>query len=297
MKNKLSSKRMLSIILHVLFFVVTIIWVYPLIWAISSSLKTNRELYSGSVSPLPAGFEWSMLNPSNWSMLSEIFHFENYANAWYVASFSTYFMNTVIFTGAVVSIVVALCAITGYVLGRYRFPGKYLFIGALTATMFIPHGYTIIPIWQLINALDLGKSIWGLILAESGSTHVLYIFLFMAYFHGIPRELEEAAKIDGSGFIRTFTMIMLPLAKPVIATSAILQFIHSWNSFFVPLIFTVHRPDLRTLGVGLYSFVGDHSQDIVSMAAGATISFVPIVIVFLFFQRYFVEGVAGAVKG
>ena len=145
--------------------------------------------------------------------------------------------------------------------------------------------------------LGLGKSMAGLVLAEAGGTHVLYILLFTAFFSRIPKELEEASQIDGAGFVKTFFTIMLPLAKPVIATTFILQFINSWNSFFVPLVFTIHRPDLRTLGVGMYSFIEDNSSDLAAMAAGATISFIPIVIIFLIFQKYFVDGIAGSIKG
>ncbi|MCK1992150.1 carbohydrate ABC transporter permease [Peribacillus muralis] len=292
--KKMSLK---SLILHGLFLLVTFIWIYPLIWTISSSFKLNQELFDGSINILPKDFKWSDLLPQNWGSITNVFHIENYGNAWYVANFSDYFINTVIFSVAVVLIVVVLCGMTGYILGRYSFPGKFIFLGAITATMFIPTGYTIIPIWKLISLLGLDQSLAGLILAEAGGTHVLYILLFTAYFQGLPKELEESAQIDGAGFIRTFTTIMLPLAKPVIATTAILQFIHSWNSFFVPLIFTVHRPDLRTLGVGMYSFSEQYSTDLAGLAAGATISFIPIMIVFIFFQKYFVDGIAGAVKG
>ena len=246
--------RPISILLHVAFLVISLASVYPLIWTISSSLKTNREMYSGSIRLLPTKFEWSFLKPSHWGQLTEVLQFENYSRAWFVANFSQYFVNTVFFTLSVVIIVILLCALTGYVLGRYEFPGKFIIMGAIIATMFIPAGYTIIPLWQLINALGLGKSMAGLILAEAGGTHVLYILLFSAFFAGIPKELEESGQMDGAGFVRTFFTIMLPLAKPVIATTFILQFINTWNSFFIPLVFTIHRPDLRTLGVGMYSF-------------------------------------------
>lgn len=282
---------------HTLFLSIAIIWIYPLIWSVTSSVKTTREMYSGNILPWPQKFHWSQLWPSNWHLLGSSFEFGNYKMAWYVADFQRYFVNTIIFTALVVLIILILCMLTGYVLGRYAFPGKYVFVALITATMFIPHGYTIIPIWQLINVLGLSKSIWGLVFAEAGGTHVLYILLFMAYFAGIPKEIEESSRIDGAGFVRTFTVIMVPLAKPVIATTVILQMIHTWNSFFIPLVFTVHRPDLRTLGVGIYSFVKDSSSDLAGMAAGVTISFIPIILVFIFFQRYFVEGVAGSVKG
>ncbi|MFD0959372.1 carbohydrate ABC transporter permease [Paenibacillus chungangensis] len=295
MDNRLKSLK--SNVLHALFLVVSLIWVYPVIWAITSSVKTTKEMYSGSIKPWPDKLEWSFFLPGNWGQLKGVFQFSNFSKAWYIADFQKYFVNTVIFTALVVVIILVLCILTGYVLGRYSFPGKIVFVSLISATMFIPSGYTIIPIWQLINALGLGKSIWGLVLAESGGTHVLYILLFMAYFAGIPKDLEESSRIDGAGFFRTFMFVMLPLAKPVMATTVILQLIHTWNSFFIPLIFTVHRPDLRTLGVGLYTFVKDYSSDLSGMAAGITISFIPIIIVFILFQRYFVEGIAGAVKG
>lgn len=293
----MKQRKLIRFLFHLVFLVLTLAWVYPLIWTVSSSLKTNREMFSGSVKLFPADFEWSLLLPSNWGRLEEVLQFDNYSRAWYIANFSQYFINTLLFTLSVVIIVIVLCALTGYVLGRYDFPGKFLIMGAIVATMFIPAGYTIIPLWQLINALGLGKSMAGLVLAEAGGTHVLYILLFTAFFSRIPKELEEASQIDGAGFVKTFFTIMLPLAKPVIATTFILQFINSWNSFFVPLVFTIHRPDLRTLGVGMYSFIEDNSSDLAAMAAGATISFIPIVVIFLIFQKYFVDGIAGSIKG
>lgn len=290
------TKRVSSIILHGVFLLVTLVWIYPLIWAITSSLKVNRELYSGTLNPLPEEFQWSYLLPSQWSSLAAAFEFDNYSRAWEIANFSTYFLNTVIFSVAVVAIVVSLTCMTGYVLGRYSFPGRLFIIGAIAATTFIPTGYTIIPLWQLINALGLGSSLLGVILAEAGGAHVLYILLFAGYFAALPKELSEAAEIDGSSFVNTFIRIMLPLAMPVVATATVLQLIRAWNSYFIPLVFTIHRPDLRTLGVGMTAFVGAHSSDTAGMAAAATISLVPIILVFLFFQRYFVEGIAGAVK-
>ncbi|MED4532027.1 carbohydrate ABC transporter permease [Metabacillus fastidiosus] len=290
-------KKITSVIFHLLFLIVTFIWVYPLIWTISSSFKTNRELFSGTLSLFPKGFKWEYLLPNNWSKLGEVFHLSNYVKAWSIANFDQYLINSLLFSFLVVAIVIILCSITGYVLGRYSFPGKKIFMGAIVATMFLPAGYTIIPVWQLINAIGINESLAGLVLAEAGGTHVLYILLFTAYFRGIPKELEEASKIDGAGFIQTFIKIMLPMAKPVIASTFILEFVNAWNSFFIPLIFTIHRPDLRTIGVGMYSFVEDNASELAGMAAGATISFIPIVLVFLFFQKYFVDGIAGAVKG
>jgi raffinose/stachyose/melibiose transport system permease protein len=116
------------------------------------------------------------------------------------------------------------------------------------------------------------------------------------YFNRLPKELEEAAVLDGAGFVTLFSRVMLPLARPIMATIILLTFLNSWNNFFIPLVFTFSQPDLRTLSVGMLAFVGQHSTDWSGMAAGATISLLPVMILFLFMQRYYVEGLAGAVK-
>lgn len=274
------KKKLKKISLHFLLLVVGLIWIYPFIWIISASLKTNFELIDSGLNLLPKDPQWG-----------------NYIQAWNEANFSGYFLNTIIFTVSTVLIVLAICALTGYALARVKFPGRILFVAVITATMFIPKGYTIIPIFMVIKSLGLLNSLSGVILAESGGAHVLFILLFMGFFAQIPNELEESATIDGSGFLRTFFSIMLPLAKPVIATAGIMQFIWTWNSFLVPLVFTISKPELRTLAVGMYNFVGEYSTDWVGMAAGATISVVPVIIVFIAFQRFFIEGVAGSIKG
>ncbi|WP_257349013.1 carbohydrate ABC transporter permease [Pseudalkalibacillus decolorationis] len=266
--------------LHIALLIGGIIWIYPFIWMISASLKKNFELFNSGLSIIPKEAQWG-----------------NYVRAWEEANFSGYFFNTLIITVFTVLIVLILCALTGYALARVDFPGRKVFIFLITATMFIPKGYTIIPIYMIIKNLGLLNTLGGVILAESSSAHVLFILLFMAYFSKLPKELEESAVMDGAGFLRTFWTIMLPLSKPIIATVAIMQFIWTWNSFFIPLIFTLNKPELRTLAVGMYSFVGEHSVDWVGMAAGATISLLPVIIIFIVFQRFFIEGVSGSVKG
>ncbi|MDR6550842.1 carbohydrate ABC transporter permease [Paenibacillus qinlingensis] len=274
------TKRGPIYLLHSLLILIGVVWIYPFIWMITASLKTNQEYMTGG-----------------WSLLPKKLQFANYARAWETAKFSTYFFNTVIVTVSVVLLVILMCSLTGYALGRYQFKGRLFIISAITATMFMPKGYTIIPVYALINALGLNNTLYGVILAEAGGAHILFILLFMAHFRGLPKELEEAAEMDGCGYIRTFVQVMLPLSKPIIATTAIMQFMWTWNSFLVPLIFTLNKPELRTLGVGMYQFVGEHSIDWTGMAAASSISLLPIIIVFLLFQRYFVEGVAGSVKG
>jgi raffinose/stachyose/melibiose transport system permease protein len=169
-------------------------------------------------------------------------------------------------------------------------------VALYAATIFIPEGYTIIPVFDLINRLHLNDSLLGIILAESGGAHVVFVLLFAGFFSQLPHELEEAAIIDGAGFVDIFRRVYLPLSRPIIATTVILQFMASWNNFFLPLVLTLSRPELRTLGVGMFAFQGEYYSDWSGMAAAATISLLPIIAVFLALQRSFVEGIAGAVK-
>lgn len=267
------------LVIHFILITVGLIWVYPFIWMVLSSFKTNNELLVSGVNPIPSEFQW-----------------DNYLKAWNNANFSGYFLNTVILTVSTVVIVIVLCALTGYALGRVNFPGRNIVLIIITAIMFIPKGYTIIPLFKLVNQLGLSNKLIGVIIAESSGAHVLFILLFTSFFAKLPKELEEAAEMDGAGFFRTFTNVMLPLSAPIVATTAIMQFIWTWSSFLIPLVLTLNKPELRTLAVGMETFVGTYSSDYAGMAAGATISLLPVMIVFILMQRYFIEGVAGAVK-
>lgn len=273
------TNKVTKTFIHISLILFGFVWIYPFIWMILSSFKTNTEFLTGGANPWPTQFNW-----------------DNYVNAWTNANFSGYFLNTVIFTVATVFIVLVLSALTGYILGRIAFPGKRFIMLTVVAIMFIPKGYTIIPLFKIVSTLGLSDSILGVIIAESSGAHVLFILLFASFFAKIPKELEEAAEIDGAGFLRIFGQIMLPLSAPIIATAGIMQFIWTWSSFLIPLVFTANRPELRTLAVGMENFVGTYTSDYVGMAAAATISLIPVILLFILMQRYFIEGVAGAVK-
>ncbi len=257
---------------------ICLLWIYPFLWMVSASLKTNAEIFAG-LGLIPAAPQW-----------------ENYVRAWEQARIGQYFMNSVYVTVSSVLLVVVVTSMIGYALGRYSFPGKRIIVGLFVATVFIPTGYTIIPVFEMVNRLGLADTLWGVILAQSGGAHVLYILLFAGYFSQLPRELEEAAVMDGASFVRVFLQVMLPMATPVLATIVIMHFIGSWNDFLLPLVLTLSRPDLRTLAVGMYAFRGEYYIDWSGMAAAAAIALMPIILIFLAMQRYFVEGIAGAVK-
>jgi raffinose/stachyose/melibiose transport system permease protein len=258
---------------------IAFLWVFPFIWMVSASLKTSGEVFQGGLGLMPEAFQW-----------------ENYGRAWTDGQFGSYLRNTVVVTVATTVIVVVRCALAGYVIGRYRFPGSRLVIGIFVATLFVPTGYTIIPIVKVSLELGLLNSLAGMILALGGASNVAAILIYAGYFRGMPAELEEAAIVDGAGFFRVFSRIMLPLSMPVTATVAILTFLATWNAFFLPLVFSFSNPALRTVSVGMQAFVGENSTDWPGMAAAGVISILPVVILFIFMQKYFVEGIAGAVK-
>lgn len=136
----------------------------------------------------------------------------------------------------------------------------------------------------------------GLVLAQAGGAHVIFLMLFTSFFASIPMELEEAAKIDGCSFFRIFFNIMMPLCKPIATTVVIMETIWTWNAFMLPLVLTLNNPASRTLAVGLYAFKGENTVDWTGIAAGGTIAVIPVIILFIILQRHFVEGIAGAVK-
>jgi raffinose/stachyose/melibiose transport system permease protein len=274
------KKWVLKIILSAVFLICCYYWVYPFLWLLSVSLKTQMEVFSGGLRLLPKTFQW-----------------QNYADAWITANFGKYMLNTVIVTIGTVLLTLIRIGPAGYVLGRYNFVGRKFLLGLLIITFIVPQGYTIIPIVEISRILGILNSLFGIILVLGGTAQIPNLLLFAAYFRKIPQELEESARIDGAGFYTIFFRIMLPLATPIIVTVCVMNFLYAWNAFFVPLVFTFSRPTLRTLAVGMMSFAGTHETDWPSMAAAATIALVPLIVFFFFVQRYIVEGFAGAVKG
>jgi ABC-type glycerol-3-phosphate transport system permease component len=269
-----------KIVLHAVLIVICAVWCYPFLWMTSAGFKTQREMFANGLNLIPS-------QPT----------LDNLIRAWEAARFEVYFMNTVIVTISVVCLVILLSSMAGYGLGRGNMPGKKMIIGLLVATMFLPKSVTMLPLFSLILALGLNNTLFGIIVAEAAPAHVTPILLFIGFFSGVPKELEEAAVMDGARAPYIYARIMLPLAKPLIATVGIFNFVGSWNAFMIPLILTLNKPELRTLGVGMYAFFGEDSIDWTGLSAGALITVVPIIVVFMFFQKYFVRGLEGAIKG
>ncbi|TDW22496.1 carbohydrate ABC transporter permease [Kribbella kalugense] len=275
----MTRRRVVTVMTHMALLVSGLAWLYPLFWALGSSLKSDDDFFTDGLNPMPSHFLWA-----------------NYLNAWQEASFGRYFMNTILITVGTVVITLVVTSCAGYVLARTRFPGRGFCLGLVSATLFLPHGYTIIPVFDLMQRLHLLNSLWSVIIVQASGGVVFGTFLFMGYFMAIDKELEDAAQVDGANFHQTFARIMLPLSGPMLATVGLFTAISAWNSFFIPLVFTLGRPELRTLAIGMYAFIGENSTEWTLLCAGTVITLAPIILLFVLLQRFFVNGLAGAVK-
>lgn len=280
MKKMVHLKRMgKQLIMQAPLIFLGFFWAYPFLWMITASFKTQREFFSNRLSLVP-----------------ENFTFENIVRVWTKANFSQYFINTLIVTVCTVLLVLVMTRSAGYVFGRYKFWGKKVLLSIFVASISIPLVTTIIPVFEVIKGMNLVGTRLGLILSGAGGAHVIFLLLYSSYYQSIPKELEEAATLDGCGFYTTFNSVMKPLSNPISVTVIIMETIWTWNAFLLPLVLTLNNPASRTLAVGLYAFRGENTIDWTGIAAGASISVLPIILLFIFMQKYVVEGVSGAVK-
>ncbi len=210
------------------------------------------------------------------------------------------FANSLVIAGAVTVSNVLLGGLAGYAFARLRFPGRELLFIIVLATLMIPDQLRLVPVYILFSGIgltrDLGQYVAVFLLLAISATS---IFLLRQYFLTLPRDLEEAARIDGAGHLTTFWRVMMPLATPAIAAVAVLQFQGAWNGFFWPVVFLTER-EHATLPLGLYlfRFAGGFATNWPPLMATVVISTIPILVLYIFFQRYFVEGIAASgVKG
>lgn len=262
--------------------IMVIFTLYPVVYTVIGSLKTNSELTLGG------------------SFFPEIWHFENYRQAFIQADFIKYTWNSVFLSVSVMILATLTASLAGFVFARKNFVGKKLLLVMYTALMFIALGsVTLYPIYNLLSSLGLNKSMAGLVLALVGG-QASNVMLTMGFVRGIPKELDEAATIDGCSLYGIFFRIILPLIKPIIAVVALFSFRHAWNDYITTLVMTISLPKLRTLTVAVvqlkYSVNAAAEWHI--MLAGASIAIIPIIIVYAFCHKQFIGGLTqGAVKG
>lgn len=222
---------------------------------------------------------------------------ENLREAWTVGRFGVYFRNSVIISVVDVVGMVVVASLAGYAFARLRFPGQRIILYGLLIGLTIPVGAIIIPLYLTMRDFRLLDSYGSVIVADIALAAPIFVFIMRAFFKDLPRELDDAARVDGASELQIFWQIMLPLARPGLMTVALLEFLWSWNDLLLPLVFLV-TDDLRTLPVGMLFFQGRFATDYGLMSAGVLILSLPVTILFLVFQRDFVKGLAaGALKG
>ena len=261
-----------------------LIFMYPLIYIFLGSFKTNKELLLGG----------AKLLPSKWVI-------DNYIQAWKGANFSVYTMNSIFLGVGVMVLTVFITTMAGYVFSRKNFKYKELLYGTFVAFMFVNVGsVTLRPLFELAVKIGMNKSLWSVIFIITGTGQATYIFLARGFVNSIPKELDEAAKLDGCTFFQTFYKILFPLLKPITSTIALLSFRAGWNEYILPLVFTMSNDKMRplTVGVNMLSQTGDGAAAWNIVFAGASLAIIPIVIIYFMFSKHFMTGMtAGAVKG
>lgn len=254
---------------------------FPLVMTVSGSLKTGAEMMSGG------------------SLFPQKLQFGNYLEAWRQANFARYTWNSVFVSTMATVGTLLVAAMAAYVVDRRDFPGKSLYVGVQASTMFISVGAIVLrPQFDLMVALHLNTTLWGVILILI-SAHSSTFFILQGFFKAIPRELDEAAMVDGSGFTRTFFRIILPLLTPGLGVAGLFAFRHAWNEYILPLVFTMTNPSLQTLTVGLANlrYGSSAAMQIHLMMAGACLSILPMLVVYIFANKTFIQVTAGSVKG
>ena len=264
-------KRSHRITLHGLMLLGAATMIVPLFWMISTSLKSPADVFT---------------MPPAW--IPPTVHPENYPKAWQAVPFGRFYLNSLFVAFTVMIGQVATSSLAAYAFARLEFPGREKIFLAYLATLMIPGAVTMIPLFILLRELGWIDTYKALIIPSVFSAYGT--FLLRQFFMTIPRDLEDAAKIDGCGHARVFRHVVLPLSKPALATLATFTFMGSWGNFLWPLVVT-HSMDLKTLPIGLAAFQGQYGGDWTLLMAGSLMAIVPVVIVFLFNQRYFVEGI------
>jgi multiple sugar transport system permease protein len=269
-------QRLGSVAKHALLIAVALVMLYPVLWMVVSSLRPNEDIFT---SP---------------GLFIDTFDFSHYPDGWNALSqpFGSYLANSVlVVVGSVIGNLLS-CSLAAYAFARLQFRAKKLAFVAMLVTIMLPIHVLIIPQYVFFAQLGWINTYLPLIVPKFLATDAFFIFLMVQFIRGIPRELDEAARIDGAGHLRIFGQIMLPLMVPALATTAIFTFIWTWNDFFSQLIF-VTKPDLYTVPVALRSFIDSQSRsDFGALFAMSIVSLVPVFLVFLFGQKFLLRGIA-----
>lgn len=262
------------VLLEALMIVLVISFLVPTFWMISSSLKASTEVFAQPITWVPESPKW-----------------ENYVKIFQVLPLTTFIINTFIITVLAVLGTVLSSVMVGYAFARIAWPGRNVWFSLLLATMMLPEVVLLVPRFILFRGFNWLDTFLPLIVPYWTATTALYVFLIRQFFVGIPIELEEAAKIDGASRLRILWQVIVPLSKPVIATVVVFAFIQHYNEFMNPLIY-LNSMDKWPLAVGIKAYNDSYAANWELVFAASTVMLIPMVVLFLAAQRYFVQGIA-----
>ena len=251
---------------------IAFVMLLPFLWMLATSFKPENEIVRFPPELLPGSVT-----------------FEHYVDIWQRINFDRLFLNTLIFAGGVTIISLLFDSLTAYALARLEFPGRDVLFIAILATMMLPFQVTLIPVFELLTRLEWINTYQGLIAPRA--TNAFGIFFLRQFFLSIPKDLEDAARVDGTSEFKIYWKIILPLSVPALLTLGLFHFMYNWNDLLWPLIITTEG-SMQTLPAGLALFMGQHVTEYGLLMAGSVLALLPMVIAFLAIQRKFVEGIA-----
>ena len=271
-----AKKFIVNTLIHFFLITVAATCVLPLGWMVASSLKTQETVFK------------------DMSLVPREFHFENYVRAWQEGGFGRYFLNSIIYTVAVVAGIIVVASLAAYAFSRLRFPGRKILFWMFMAAMMIPIPGSFVALYVLLNKLHLRNTALGYILCMISVGLSMSIFLLKTFFDRLPRELEDAARMDGASKFGIWWHVAMPLARPVLAVVVIFNALNVWNEYVLALIIFDSK-NLMPLQRALMVFQGEFLTNYPLLMAGLTITALPIILVYLLMQKYIIKGVtAGA---
>lgn len=272
-KSKSRNALIGKIVIYAILLVITIVMIIPFLWMLSASIKSDREVF--------------MMNPFVW--IPEVPKWDNYVKIWTKIPMLKFVENTVFLTIIVTCLQLLTSSFAAYSFAKLEFKHKNALFLAYIATIAMPWQVYMVPQFIMMRSMGLNDKLLAMICLQAFSA--FGVFLMKQFYEGIPSELCEAARIDGMSEYKIYLKIMLPLSKPALSTLTIFTFVNTWNDYLGPLIY-LKTESKKTIQLGLKMFIGQYSSEYGLIMAGSVLSLIPVIIVFLCLQKYFVEGVA-----
>jgi len=269
-----------TVALYAVLIVIALVQLFPLYWLLTFSLKNNQQIFSSHPLSFPFQPRW-----------------ENYEKVWDVGNIGTYFLNSVWITVVATVVTLLIASFATYAITRMNWKGSKLVLGVIMVAMMIPVHSTLIPLYSMFNAVSLIDNPFSILLSYIAFNLPITVLIMLGFYYTIPREIEEAAIMDGSSVNRLVLTIIFPMTGSVVATTGIVNMIYNWNEFIFVNTF-ISSNELKTLTVGVQNFIGQYTTDWGAIGATLMISILPILLAFLFLSDQIVEGLAaGSIKG